>query len=111
MRFWTLQGGEASGFLSPYPDGALLSAARHIKRCSKLGLCPSTRFHLRGTRRVRARAARGRPARRREHQRRDCCWLDAQRCWGMGHLLGRDCAELDQERSAPVGMRVSRFPY
>ncbi len=31
---------------------------------------------------------------------RNYCGLDAQRCWGMGHLLGRDCAELDQERSA-----------
>jgi hypothetical protein len=88
--------------------------ARDIKLRSKLGLCPSMRFHVRGgaveALRVRARAARGRPARRREHQRRDYCGLDAQRCWGMGHLLGRDCAELDQERSAPAGMRGPNRP-
>ena len=41
-RFCALQGGEKSGFLSPYPDNTLRSAARDIKRCSKLGLCPST---------------------------------------------------------------------
>ena len=31
---------------------------------------------------------------------RDYCSLDAQRCWGMGFLLGQDCAEVDEERSA-----------
>ena len=105
-RFCALQGGEASGFLSPYPEGALLSAARDIRRCSKLGLCPSTRFHVRG------RAVEARRVRVHElsedspngvastNAARDYCGLDAQRCWGMGHLLGKDCADLDRQASA-----------
>jgi hypothetical protein len=91
---------------SPYPDGTLLSAARDIKRCSKLGLCPSTRFYVRG-RAVEARRVRVHVLSEDSpnsvastNDARDYCGLDAQRCWGMGHLLGRDCAELDQERNA-----------
>ena len=105
-RFCALQGGEKSGFLSPFPDNTLRSAARDIQRCSKLGLCPSTSFHVRG------KAVEGR--RVRVHRlsedspngvapspaARDYCSLDAQRCWGMGFLLGQDCAEVDEERSA-----------
>ena len=106
-RFCALQGGgDVSGFLSPYPDGSLLSAARDIKRCSKLGLCPHTRFHVRG-RAVEARRVRVHVLNEdsplgvaRTNDARDYCGLDAQRCWGMGHLLGKDCVELDKELSA-----------
>jgi hypothetical protein len=95
-----------AGFLSPYNVDTLHSAARDITRCSKLGLCPSTSFHVRGheveTRRVLVHklsedSPNGVAA---ESAARDYCALDAQRCWGMGHLLGADCAEVDSERSA-----------
>ncbi len=106
-RFCALQGGgDVSGFLSPYPDGSLLIVARDIKRCSKLGFCPSTRFYVRGraveSRRVRVHVLSedSQNSVAPTNEARDYCGLDAHRCWGMGHLLGRDCAELDQERSA-----------
>ena len=110
-RFCSLQGGERddqTGFLSPYP-GALRTAARDIKRCYKLGLCPSTTFHVRGrqveVRRVRVHVhdAEETTNVKAKDEVREYCGLDAQRCWAMGHLLGRDCAEVDEERSACRG--------
>ena len=106
-QFCSLQGGERdeqTGFLSPYP-GALLTAARDIKRCYKLGLCPSTTFHVRGrqveVRRVRVHVhdAEETTNVKAKDEARDYCGLDAQRCWAMGHLLGQDCAEVDEEHS------------
>lgn len=106
-NFCAQQGaGAVSGFLSPYNVDTLHSAARDITRCSKLGLCPSTSFHVRGSqvesRRVLVHTLSedspdGVTA---ATEARDYCALDAQRCWGMGHLLGADCAEVDAERSA-----------
>jgi len=104
-RFCALQGGEKSGFLSPFPDNTLRTAARDIQRCSKLGLCPSTSFHVRGKavegRRVRVHELSEDSANgvRATNAARDYCGLDAQRCWGMGFLLGQDCGEVDEERS------------
>jgi len=87
---------EVSGFLHPYTASSLHSAARDIKRCIALGMCPAASFHIRG------RAVEGRRVRvhsfnedsenqvQQQNAARDYCGLDAQRCWGMGHLLGQD---------------------
>lgn len=94
-----------SGFLSPYNVETLHSAARDITRCSKLGLCPSTSFHIRGqeveARRVRVYKLNEDSPNSVAAQAtaREYCALDAQRCWGMGYLLGSDCSEVDSQQS------------
>ena len=35
-----------------------------------------------------------------ENSEQDYCGLDAQWCWGMGFLLGIDCADVGQERNS-----------
>jgi hypothetical protein len=106
-RFCALQGARpVTGFLSPYDASTLHSAARDVTRCTKLGLCPKTSFHVRGqqveARRVRVHVlSEDSPSNvRPKDAARDYCGLDAQRCWGMGFLLGDDCAEVDKELSA-----------
>jgi len=100
---------ETSGFLNPYlsASGTLHSAAAEIRRCSEFDMCPQTHFHVSGrtvdTRRVRTYVAnedslygiQGFES----SVMRDYCGLDAQRCLGMGYLLGTDCTEIDQEKS------------
>jgi hypothetical protein len=82
------------------------NARRDIRRCIEFNLCPSTKFHVRGraveSRRVQVHEARedspfGVEA---VAAARDYCSLDAQRCWGMGFLLGRDCEEVARDEGA-----------
>ena len=105
-RFCSMPGGTVSGFLSPYNAGSLKNARRDIRRCIEFNLCPSTKFHVRGraveSRRVQVHEARedspfGVEA---VAAARDYCSLDAQRCWGMGFLLGRDCEEVARDEGA-----------
>jgi len=96
---------EVSGFLHPYTASSLHSATRNIKHCISLGMCPATSFHIRG------RAVEGRRVRvhsfnqdsenqvKQENTACDYCGLDDQLCWNMGHLLGKDYAEVDKEQS------------
>jgi hypothetical protein len=100
---------EAWGFLNPYlpESGTLHSAAADVRRCSEFAMCPVVHFHVGGRtvdrRRVRTYTAnedslygvQAAPA----QKMREYCGLDAQRCWGMGYLLGEDCAEIDKEQS------------
>jgi hypothetical protein len=106
-RFCAQQNADVvTGFLSPYQSATLHSAARDVMRCSKLGFCPSTSFYVRGreveNRRVRVHVLSvDSPGNvRAENAARDYCGLDAQRCWGMGQLLGVDCADVALETSA-----------
>jgi hypothetical protein len=96
------------GFLNPYvPESSTLhSVTSDIRRCSEYNMCPIVHFHVQGrtvdTRRVQAfvtndESLYGISA---APEMRDYCGLDAQRCWGMGYLLGTDCSEIDKEESS-----------
>lgn len=97
---------EVSGFLHPHAERTLHIVARDIKRCIKWGLCSSTSFHVCGRavedRRVRAHTLSEDSPNdvKQENSEQDYCGLDAQWCWGMGFLLGIDCADVGQERSS-----------
>ena len=104
--------GSPTGFLHPYlPDTQTLhSAATDIRRCTEFMMCPFVHFHVGGrtvdTRRVRSYIANedspygvqavGNVG---NEEVREYCGLDAQRCWGMGYLLGIDCVDVDKELS------------
>jgi hypothetical protein len=100
---------EAWGFLNPYlpESGTLHSAAADVRLCSEFAMCPVVHFHVCGRtvdrRRVRTYTSnddslygvQAAPA----QTMREYCGLDAQRCWGMGYLLGENCAKIDKEKS------------
>jgi hypothetical protein len=108
-RFCNLKtGGAVTGFLNPYkPDMQTLhSAQQDIRRCAEFDVCPELLFHIRGKtvekRRVvvyenNIESPFG--VERSTTSTRDYCALDAQRCWGMGYLLGNDCADVNKEES------------
>jgi hypothetical protein len=109
VRFCNLKaGGAVTGFLSPYKQeiSSLHSASQDIRRCVEYNLCPELRFHIRGKGVEKRRVVVHETdiesqygVKRSSSLTRDYCPLDAQRCWGVGFLLGKNCDELSREES------------
>ena len=109
VRFCNLKaGGAVTGFLSPYKQDtdSLHSATQDIRRCVEFNLCPELRFHIRGRGVEKRRVVVHETdiesqygVKRSLSLTRDYCPLDAQRCWGVGFLLGKNCDELSREES------------
>jgi hypothetical protein len=108
-RFCDMRPNYPWSFLNPYSpvSGTLHSATSDVRRCSEYNLCPSVHFQVSGrtvdTRRVRT-YVRGVDAEYGVQSEstqpiREYCGLDAQRCLGMGYLLGIDCNEIEREES------------
>jgi hypothetical protein len=95
--------------LNPYTPvtGTLHSATSDVRRCSEYNLCPSVHFQVSGrtvdTRRVRTYVrvfdAEYGMEWKSTQPTREYCGLDAQRCLGIGYLLGMDCNEIEKEES------------
>lgn len=106
-RFCDMRPTSISGFLNPYAPNSetLHSAAQDIRRCAEYDLCPLIHFHVKGrtveNRRVIPYEANTDSVYGVETSQditfREYCSLDAQRCGGVGYLLGRDCAAVDRE--------------
>ena len=92
-------------FLQEQIKDIIISATKDVRRCSEFAMCPTVHFHVSGrtvdSRRVRVHESSDdlRYGVRALTATREYCGLDAQRCWGMGLLLGVDCEDVDKEKS------------